>query len=82
MGSTADITSENPNAFYESGLAHAIGKEVIVMSQGRTEPPFDISTHRKLTYDSNDPIQLAAMLRKAFQAVSARYPFEGTQPYF
>jgi hypothetical protein len=32
----AEITGNNPNVFYEMGLAHALGKEVLVLSQGET----------------------------------------------
>ena len=78
----ADITGSNPNVFYELGLAHALGKEVILLSQEATKPPFDISTQRMLPYEIGDLDQLATGVRSAFEAVSARYSFEGVQPYF
>ena len=77
----ADITGSNPNVFYEIGLAHALGKEVIVMSQD-SDAPFDLRAHRKLPpYDLRDlDRSLAAHLRDALDAVSARYPCEGPEP--
>ena len=67
---------------YELGLAHALGKEVIVMAQGSDRPPFDVSTSRLLRYDENNLTALESDLRKAFGSVSARYSYEGPQPYF
>jgi hypothetical protein len=28
-----DLTQRNPNVFYEVGLAHALGKEVLLLTQ-------------------------------------------------
>jgi hypothetical protein len=81
----ADITGSNPNVFYELGLAHALGKEVIVLAQGNEHAPFDVSTSRVLRYDTNTPIGLSAFRAKvqsAFASVSPRYAYEGPQPRF
>jgi hypothetical protein len=78
----ADISGHNPNVFYELGLAHALGKEVILISQATEKLPFDISTSRLLTYDLSDLPALEISLGEAFNAVSARYEYEGPQPYF
>jgi len=78
----ADVTGSNPNVFYEVGLAHALGKEVIVMTQGGVQVPFDIRSSRYIIYDPQDLPALEANLASAFQAVSARYPHEGPQPRF
>jgi hypothetical protein len=78
----ADISGQNPNVFYELGLAHALGKEVILIAQGSEQAPFDVSTARSLHYDRNDPSSLRTKLVQAFASVSARYAYEGTQPYF
>ncbi|MCB1915978.1 MAG: hypothetical protein KDG52_09705 [Rhodocyclaceae bacterium] len=69
----ADITGGNPNVFYELGLAHALGKEVVLLAQGAEAPPFDISTARLLRYRADAPEDLDAQLRVAFAAVSPRY---------
>jgi nucleoside 2-deoxyribosyltransferase len=29
----ADLTTRNPNVFYEVGIAHALGKDVILLTQ-------------------------------------------------
>jgi hypothetical protein len=76
----ADATGCNPNVFYEIGIAHALGKEVIIMSQD-LDVPFDIRGGRKLKrYNINDLTDLATDLCAAFEAVSARYPHEGPEP--
>lgn len=46
----ADVTGKNPNVFYEIGLAHAVGKEVIIMSQDLDDVPFDLRHLRCLIY--------------------------------
>jgi hypothetical protein len=79
----ADISDENPNVFYELGLAHALGKEVIMIGQGASKRPFDISTARLLHYSIDNLPALGRRLKRAFSSVSPRYKFEDEmQPYF
>lgn len=40
----ADITIRNPNVFYELGIAHTIGRDVIIISQNKDDIPFDIQS--------------------------------------
>lgn len=46
----ADLTSMNPNVFYELGLAHAFKKPVILITQSIEEVPFDLRSQRLLEY--------------------------------
>ena len=46
----ADLTGKNPNVFYEIGLAHALGKEVILITQTMTDVPFDLKSLRCIVY--------------------------------
>jgi hypothetical protein len=79
----ADISYENPNVFYELGMAHALGKEVILLSQQVSRRPFDISTSRLLHYKTEDLPSLGKRLTQALAQVSPRYKFESArQPYF
>ena len=48
-----DITGNNPNVFYELGMAHTLGKNVILLAQSTDDIPFDISPFRHIIY-SND----------------------------
>lgn len=79
----AEISDENPNVFYELGFAHALGKEVILLSQNVLKRPFDISTARLLHYRVDDLPLLGKRLKHAFAQISPRYKFESAQqPYF
>lgn len=46
----ADLTGKNPNVFYEVGLAHAIGKDVILITQTAKDVPFDLKALRYIEY--------------------------------
>lgn len=50
-----DISEENPNVFYELGLAHAVGKPVILVSHKKENIPFDLRHLRIITYDYTLP---------------------------
>jgi hypothetical protein len=45
-----DLTFNNPNVFYELGIAHALGKEPILLSQQAADLPFDVRHLRVITY--------------------------------
>ena len=51
----ADITGLNSNVMYELGLAHAISKPVIIISDSIESVPFDLRFLRILLYDVRDP---------------------------
>ena len=42
----AEISSENPNVYYEIGYAHALGKPTILLAEKGGKLPFDISGYR------------------------------------
>ena len=46
----ADLTNRNANVFYELGLAHALKKKVIIITQSIDELPFDIKGYRAYQY--------------------------------
>lgn len=46
----ADLTGLNANVFYELGLAHALNKKVIIITQDIDELPFDIKSYRAISY--------------------------------
>lgn len=49
-----DVTERNPNVFYEAGIAHAIGKRVILLTQNDVDVPFDLKHLRYVRYLPND----------------------------
>lgn len=46
----ADCTGRNPNVFYEIGLAHTIGRPVILLAQSQEDIPFDLKHVRFIPY--------------------------------
>ena len=50
-----DFSEQKPNVFYEAGLAHALGRDVIpiVRREDADHMPFDLGQHRYIPY-SND----------------------------
>ncbi|MDP2011584.1 MAG: hypothetical protein Q8K11_15540 [Phenylobacterium sp.] len=48
-----DFSGRNPNVFYEAGIAHTLGKQVIPLSQSPGDVPFDVAHHRYLSYLNN-----------------------------
>ena len=47
----ADCTGRNPNVFYEMGVAHTLGKPVILIAQTIDDVPFDVMHLRTIVYD-------------------------------
>jgi nucleoside 2-deoxyribosyltransferase len=63
----ADLTEQNPNVYYELGLAHATGKPIILITQNIGKLPFDLRHQRVIEY--SDTAAGAAQL----STVLARY---------
>ena len=48
-----DCTGRNANVFYEAGIAHALGREVILITQNDADIPFDLRHLRYIRYLNN-----------------------------
>lgn len=48
-----DLSTKNPNVFYEAGIAHMLGKEVILITQSHDDVPFDLKPIRYIHYLNN-----------------------------
>lgn len=48
-----DCTDRNANVFYEAGIAHCLGKDVILISQNEADVPFDLRHLRYVRYLDN-----------------------------
>ena len=48
----ADLTGNNPNVCYELGQAHALGKDVIIITQQKL--PIDVAPERAIFYKNNE----------------------------
>ena len=70
----ADITGRNPNVFYELGIAHTLGKDVVLLTQSTEDIPFDLRPFRHVVYEDNSDgydmleEQLRAMIRGILQS--------------
>ena len=47
----SELTGKNPNVFYETGISHTVGKEVILITQSMDDVPFDLRHLRCIVYD-------------------------------
>lgn len=53
-----DMSSRNPNVFYELGLRQAFDKKCVLIKDERTDYPFDVNMLRTVDYDSSLRIDL------------------------
>jgi hypothetical protein len=84
----ADCTGRNPNVFYEIGVAHTLGRSVILITQNRDDVPFDLQAIRYLHYEYT-PRGMAAFEQSLAQTLKAELeastekieppPYYGTQ---
>jgi septal ring factor EnvC (AmiA/AmiB activator) len=65
----ANISTRNPNVMYELGIAHMLGKPVIMVSNTRDEElPFDLKNQTILFFRSRDEL-----IRKLRDAIAKRF---------
>jgi nucleoside 2-deoxyribosyltransferase/phage shock protein A len=48
----ADLTSSNPNVFYELGIAHGLGIPTVLITQDLEEVPFDLRAYKIIEYST------------------------------
>ncbi len=48
-----DCTGKNPNVFYELGIAHTLGRKVVMITQNEDDIPFDLKHLRYISYLNN-----------------------------
>lgn len=80
----AELTTKNANVFYELGLAHAIGKPIVLVSETMEDVPFDLQQLRVLLYDKDDPAwgqKLSDSITKAINETIAN-PIEAVPSIF
>lgn len=65
----AELTSRNPNVFYELGLAHALEKPVVLVSSNEADIPFDLKHIRVIYYDMTDPFWGSKLLDKVAENI-------------
>jgi hypothetical protein len=66
----ADCSGRNPNVFYELGMAHALGKRVILITKDPIEnAPTDIRHYEFIRYDLSNHIEFLVSIDKALRSV-------------
>lgn len=71
-----EMSGKNPNVFYELGLAHAIGKPAILVSNDESDIPFDLRHVRVIIYDRAQAAwdnKLQNAIKAAAQGVSTSH---------
>lgn len=68
----ADCTGRNPNVFYEIGIAHTLGRDVLMITQAENDIPFDLRHLRFVQYLNNAEgrVALAEAIRGRVQALA------------
>jgi len=66
-----DCTGRNPNVFHEAGIAHTLGREVILITQSEHDIPFDLRHLRYIRYLNNTEGRnaLAASLQARMETI-------------
>lgn len=73
----ADVTGRNPNVNYELGAAHALGKEVIILTANPEDVPSDYRHIRYIEYNRHDidwSAELSIAIEKTLNTVLSRMP--------
>ncbi|MCY1503585.1 hypothetical protein D9M68_377150 [compost metagenome] len=65
----AELTTRNPNVFYELGLAHALEKPVVLVSSREEDVPFDLQHIRVIYYDMSDPFWGTKLIEKVAENI-------------
>lgn len=80
----ADLTDTNPNVMYELGLAHAIAKPTILISEKIDSVPFDLRSLRVLTFDKNETNWDENLKEKIIKSISETLdsPIDAVLPTF
>lgn len=63
----SDLSGERPNCYYETGFAHALGKEIILTIHKGSDIHFDLSSHRFIQWSTEK--ELRDRLRIRFKAI-------------
>ena len=66
-----DLTDRNANVLYETGLAHTLNRDVIMITQNLSDIPFDLRQRRVISYLPNQEglLEMKEELKRALQAI-------------
>ena len=71
----ADITGKNPNVLYELGIAHTLGKDVIIMTQKPEDVPYDIKHLMYLWYTVDNMEKLLHNMEKVAKDIRSKFNY-------
>lgn len=82
----ADLSGNNPNVFYELGIAHSLGNKSIMITQSIVGTPFDVAPYRLIRYEATPDglVKLRSQLAGAVREVltgSKRLPNNPVQDF-
>lgn len=67
-----DLSGRNPNVMYETGIAHTLGRETIILAQNIAQDvPFDLRHLRCIEYDGRNQIGRDALKARISGTISA-----------
>lgn len=75
----ADMTRKNPNVFYEVGYAHALGKNVVLLTSVAQDIPFDLKHFPHIIYGTEIKTLRASLTRHLKHLASEDPPRRNTQ---
>jgi hypothetical protein len=67
----ADMTGKNPNVFYEVGYAHALGKNVILLTSIADDIPFDLKHFPHIVYGNEIKTLRTSLARRLTHFLSS-----------
>jgi len=73
----ADMTGRNPNVFYETGYAHALGKPVILLTRTVDDIPFDLQHYPHIIYKGSISDLIPELIKRVAFAIEK--PKDATQ---
>ncbi|MDX6696082.1 MAG: hypothetical protein QOF02_3685 [Blastocatellia bacterium] len=77
----ADLTGQNANVFYELGVAHALGANVILLAQSFNDVPFDLRVCKIINYRNTigGESELKKKIKEAIASLETQ-PQESSNP--
>lgn len=78
----ADVSSRNPNVYYEVGIAHCSLKPTLLVARkdALDNLPFDIRHNRVISYDGEEPSNLEHKLVRHLQYLKSHHGKQGEPP--
>jgi hypothetical protein len=71
----ADLTTNNPNVFYELGLCHGLGLPTVLIAQSIDDVPFDLRSYKILIYETH--FNKIEKLKRGLKEIGMKHRAEG-----